>query len=100
MGNKVFYRFPLNSFLPDLPSFPLPRSGRGMNSQDIYGIKAPFHLAGRVWGEVSLNVYEQMDYLLSPFISGGISLYITGVTSLAISVEVISPPMITYARGE
>jgi hypothetical protein len=33
-------------------------------------------------------------------ISGGISLYITGVTSLASSVEEISPPMITHDIGE
>ncbi len=33
-------------------------------------------------------------------ISGGSSLYITGVTSRASSVEVINPPIITQARGE
>ena len=33
-------------------------------------------------------------------IFGGISLYITGVTKRASSVEVINPPMITHASGE
>ena len=32
--------------------------------------------------------------------SGGISLYITGVTSRASSVELTSPPMMTAASGE
>jgi len=34
------------------------------------------------------------------YILGGMILYITGVTNLASSVEVISPPIITKASGE
>ena len=34
------------------------------------------------------------------YILGGIILYITGVTSLARRVDVISPPIITKASGE
>jgi hypothetical protein len=33
-------------------------------------------------------------------IDGGISLYMTGVTSRASSVDVINPPMITHDIGE
>jgi hypothetical protein len=33
-------------------------------------------------------------------IAGGMSLYITGVTRRASSVEVINPPMITHDMGE
>jgi len=43
---------------------------------------------------------QSQTFDTASFISGGRSLYITGVTSLARSVEVISPPIMTQARGE
>jgi len=44
--------------------------------------------------------YSRPSQLPGLHICGGIRRYITGVTSRARSVEVISPPMITHAIGE
>jgi len=47
------------------------------------------------------NFIEDINSIITIHnISGGSSLYITGVTNLASSVEVINPPIITKARGE
>ena len=45
-----------------------------------------------------LDIYKKS--IVAQATSGGISLYITGVTSRANRVEVMRPPMITQARGE